>query len=73
MWGKILIFLLKLASSKTAEVAIGVAVNHLLKSKDSGIGKDLATTMVNGIVASTKNPITKTVADTAMREFIGKL
>lgn len=50
--------LLKLVTSKAAETFIAVGVSKLLKSKTSGIGKELATTMINGIAESKHNPTT---------------
>ena len=73
MWGKILIFLLKLASSKTMEVAIGVGVNALLESKDSGIGKTLATTIINGVVTSKSNNLKADISKVALKEIMSKL
>lgn len=62
----IISMLLKLATSKAAEKLIGIGINKLLESKDSGISKDLATTIISGVVASKSNPTTKDVFSEAL-------
>ena len=61
--------LLQFATSKAAEELVGYGVNKLLDSKDSGIGKDLAGTMINGIVASKSNPATAKVFEAVLEEL----
>lgn len=56
MWTTIIKILLKIATSKVAEEVVAIGVKKLLDSKDSGIGKDLAQTMINGIAISKTNP-----------------
>ena len=51
-------FLLKFITSKVAERLIALAVNKVLKSSKSGISKELATTMINGVAKSKLNPTT---------------
>lgn len=50
--------LLKVATSEVAKVIIGIAINKLLEAKDDGITKDIAQTMIDGIVKSKSNPTT---------------
>ena len=57
----ILNFLIKFVTSKVAEKLIAVAISKLIKSQKSGISKDLATTMINGIAESKLNPTTDKV------------
>jgi hypothetical protein len=52
---------LKFATSKVAEELISVGINKLLKATNSGIGNKLAETMINGVVASKRNPTTDKV------------
>ena len=59
--------LIKFATSKTAEQLIAVLAAKLVNSTDSGITKELATTMINGIVASKRNPTTKEVFKGALK------
>jgi len=59
-------FLIKFATSKVAEELVGLGVNKLLKATDSGIGNELAETMINGIVASKRNPTSGDVFKTAL-------
>jgi len=56
MWVVILQFVLKLATSEVAKVAIAMSVNKLLESKGDGITKDIAETMIEGIAKSKANP-----------------
>lgn len=58
--------LLKFATSKAAEQLVAIGVNKLLASKDAGIGKELAGTMINGIAESKHNPTTKDVFSAAL-------
>jgi hypothetical protein len=51
--------LIKLATSKAAETAIGYGINKLLEHKTEGIGNELAKTMINGIAKSKANPTTE--------------
>jgi hypothetical protein len=50
--------LMKLATSKAAETAIGYGINKLLEHKTEGIGNELAKTMINGVAKSKANPTT---------------
>lgn len=50
--------LLTLATSQVAEKLIAFIINKLIESKDSGVSKELAKVMINGIIASKANPTT---------------
>lgn len=63
--------LLKLFTSKAAETLIAVGVKRLLDSKNSGICKDLAITMINGIAESKHNPVTPELF-TEISKVLGK-
>jgi len=67
--GFIINLLLKFATSKVAEELIAVGIDKLLKSETSGIRKDLSLTMINGIVASKKNPSTSKVFEQAIKSL----
>jgi len=58
MFSFILKLLVKFSTSKVAEDLVAIGVSKLLSSTDSGIKKDLALTMINGIVKSKRNSIT---------------
>ena len=62
-------FLLKFATSKVAEELVAIGVNKLVKSQDSGIKKELANTMINGIVSSKANPSTDKLLKVAFKEL----
>lgn len=54
--------LLKILTSTVTEKLVAAGVSKLLDSTNSGIKKDLAKTMINGIVLSKQNSVTKTDA-----------
>ena len=66
MWTVILQFILKMATSEVAKIAIAMGVNKLLEAKDDGITKDIAETMIEGIAKSQANPTTADLFNDAM-------
>lgn len=50
---------LKLLTSNTTKTLIGLGVNKLLEHKTDGITKDLAKTLIDGVVQSKANPVEK--------------
>ena len=67
MWTVILQFVLKMATSEVAKVAIAMSINKLLEAKDDGITKDIAETMVDGIAKSKANPTKVEMFDAALK------
>lgn len=65
----ILQILLAILNSETIKVLIGLGIKKLLESKTTGITKDLAETMIDGIIASKANPTTAKAFDTAKTEL----
>lgn len=51
-------FLIKLISTELTKTVIGYGINKLLESKDDGITKDLAITLIDGVAKSKANPTT---------------
>ena len=66
MWTVILQFILKMATSEVAKIAIAMGVNKLLEAKDDGITKDIAETMIDAIARSKANPTTADLFNDAM-------
>ena len=67
MWTVILQFILKMATSEVAKIAIAMAINKLLEAKDDGITKDIAETMIEGIAKSQANPTKVEMFDAAIK------
>lgn len=67
MWAVILQFILKMATSEVAKIAIAMGVNKLLEAKDDGITKDIAETMIEGIAKSQANPTKVEMFDAAIK------
>lgn len=63
MW---MTLLLKILTSDMVEGLIAKGINYLLESKTAGIGKDLATTMIEGVAKSKANPTTEEVFSDAL-------
>lgn len=63
--------LVNFLSTNAAKILIGLAVNKLLGATGDGITKDIATTMVDGIVASKANPTTADVFAEALTVLKG--
>ena len=62
-------YLLKLAGTEVAKLAIGIAVNKLISSADDGITKDVAKVMIDGIAKSKANPTTKDMFNSVVKEL----
>lgn len=58
---------LKLLTSEAVKTLIGIGINKLLEHKEDGITKDLAKTLIEGVVKSKHNPVTKDVLDDALK------
>jgi hypothetical protein len=52
-------FLVKLISTELTKTVIAYGINKLLESKDDGITKDLAITLIDGVAKSKLNPTTE--------------
>lgn len=59
--------LLKLLTSEATKTLIGIGVNKLLEHSKDGITKDLAVTLLDGVVKSKHNPVTKDVISDALK------
>ena len=58
---------LKLLTSEAVKTLIGLGVNKLLEHSKDGITKDIAKTMIDGVVKSKQNPITSDVVNDALK------
>lgn len=58
--------LVNLLSSKAMEDLVAMGVNKLVESKDNGINKNLAKTIINGVAKSKLNPTTEDVFKDAL-------
>ncbi len=64
-----LTFLTRFITSKVAEQLIALLISKVIASQKQGIGKDLAVTMINGIVESKQNPSTSKLFTTALKSL----
>jgi len=60
---------LKLLTSEATKTLIAIGVNKLLEHKSDGITKDLAKTLIDGIVESKQNPINKNNVANALHKL----
>ncbi len=59
--------LIKAVSTEVVKTAIGMGVNKLLESGKDGITKDIAKTMIDGIVKSKQNPTKEDAFEAALK------
>ena len=59
--------LVKFISTDLAKTLIGLAINKLLQHQTDGITKDIALTMIDGIVKSKANPTKDDVFEDALK------
>ncbi len=59
--------LLKILTSEATKTLIGIGVNKLLEHKTDGITKDLAKTLIEGVVKSKSNPVGSDVVNDAIK------
>ena len=62
----VLIYLVKFISTDLAKTLIGLAINKLLEHQSDGITKDVATTMIEGVIKSKANPTKADVFNDAL-------
>ncbi len=58
---------LKLLTSEATKTLIAIGVNKLLEHKTDGITKDLAKTLIEGVVKSKSNPVGSDVVNDAIK------
>lgn len=58
----ILSALVNFISTDLAKTLIGLAINKLLQHQTDGITKDVALTLIDGVIASKANPVTEDIA-----------
>lgn len=78
--GAILVFLkanllsliVKAVTSNMAETLIAMGVKKLLASKTSGIGKELATSLIDAVAKSKMNDVPENAFDAIKQTYLGK-
>lgn len=72
MWTVVIGLVVKVATSEAAEMLIAMLVKKLLDSKTSGIGKELATSLVDAIAKSTMNDVPEDAFDAIKDTYLSE-
>lgn len=70
MWAVVIGLVVKVVTSNTAEMFIAMLVKKLLDSKTSGIGKELANSMVDAVAKSKANDVPEDAFDVIKSEYL---
>lgn len=61
---------MKVLTSKLAETLVAMGLKYLLENKTSGIGKELAVSVINSVAQSKDNPTTEDMFKDAMKVLV---
>jgi len=70
MWTVVIGLVVKAVTSDTAEMLIAVLVKKLLESNTSGIGRELATSLVDAVAKSKANDVPEDAFDVIKLEYL---
>ena len=72
MWTVVIGLVVKAATSDVAEMLIATLVKKLLDSNTSGIGKELATSLVDAVAKSKMNDVPEDAFDAIKSTYLSK-